>query len=86
MIEVTQDEYNAMAFEDQCRYMAAKAAEAENLGTYTSKCISGEVVFFVAGDYAVMPGHIYSQSGVDEFGISKACEYHFDSWFKEEEE
>lgn len=85
MTELSQDQFDAMSYEDRCKHMAAKSAEAFELGTYTTKCISGEPVFFVEGDYAVMPGHIYSKSGVDEFGISKACEWHFDEWFKDDD-
>jgi len=86
MTEITQDEYNAMSTIDKVRYMEAKAAEAAALGNYVSKCVSGEPVFFVEADRAYRPGHIYSQLGVDEYGISSACEYHFDNWFAEEEE
>ena len=85
MIEVTQEEYNAMSTVDKVRYMESKSAEAAKLGTYASRCVNGEPVFFVEADKAYRPGHIYSQAGVDEYGISKACEYHFDNWFAEDE-
>lgn len=53
--------------------------------TYESRCVSGEYVFYYAYDKALLPGHIYSEIGMDEYKISKCCEYHFDEWFKEPE-
>lgn len=48
-------------------------------------CIEGEVVFFLKFFEALIPGHIYSNAGIDEYHISRTCEYHFDDWFKEDD-
>jgi predicted RNase H-like HicB family nuclease len=68
---------------EACHEMSLAAEEDEN---YTYKCIEGEKVFYYDWPRGLMPGHIYSETGMDEFRISRACEFHFDEWFKEEEE
>lgn len=62
---------------------AAMKAEAEAKEDYVLRCIYGEKVFFCSGEFALLPGHIYSRAGRDEFAISKCCEYHFDRMFDE---
>lgn len=59
------------------------AAEARE--DYVLRCFKGEKVFFNAGEYAVLPGHIYSEAGRREFSISNCCEYHFDQMFDEQQ-
>lgn len=59
-------------------------AEADE--TYQNRCVNGEKVFYVPTERAYAPGHIYSETGMDEYKISKCCEYHFDKWFSEDEE
>lgn len=44
-----------------------------------------EVVFQVPWHEALIPGHIYSEEGMAEYGISKTCEYHFDLWMDDGE-
>lgn len=39
-----------------------------------------EVVFFAEWEEALIPGHIYSKEGLEEYRISQTCEYHFDKW------
>lgn len=75
-------EREAQALE-ACLDMALRAEEKED---YLKRCISGEKVFYFDHHKALIPGHIYSETGMDEFKISGACEYHFDTWFKEEED
>lgn len=44
-----------------------------------ARCIEGEAVFWLSYSEALLPGHIYSQNGREEFQkISHICEYHFD--------
>ena len=71
---------------DDCELLAARALAAYAAGEYGNLCLEGEPVFYYPHDEALVPGHIYSLAGMDEYKISKACEYHFDKWFKEEEE
>lgn len=66
----------------QCQTMLDTANSDD---TYQNVCVAGEKVVFLDFPFALMPGHIYSEAGVDEFRISGCCEYHFDTWFKEEE-
>jgi len=63
---------------------ARDAAMADE--SYQNRCVMGEKVYYVAADKAYSPGHIYSRAGVDEFRISKCCEWHFDKWFIEDED
>jgi hypothetical protein len=65
--------------------MKAKA-QAELDATYTTRCIRGEKVFYYPDTEARVPGHIYSERGVDEFHISRCCEFHFDKMFPAEDE
>lgn len=62
--------------------MRDKAMDDE---TYQTRCVNGEKVFYVPADKAYAPGHIYSELGMDEYKISKCCEWHFDQWLKEED-
>jgi hypothetical protein len=66
----------------ECQAMLDYVELDEN---YKHRCISGEKVVYYDFPFALMPGHIYSEAGVDEFKISRACEYHFDEWFKEDD-
>ena len=54
--------------------------------SYTTRCIQGEKIFFIPDSRARGEGHIYSDAGLSEFRISGCCEYHFDNWFREEDE
>lgn len=74
-----------MTPEEHVKYMAHKAQTDFAHGKYTTLCRKGEPVFFVEHSHALLPGHIYSGTGVDEFRISGICEFHFDEIFKEEE-
>jgi hypothetical protein len=68
------------------RFMRDKANSTED---YEMRCLLGEKVYYVPNDKALMPGHIYSTVGMDEWQISKMCEYHFDKatlWDEEEED
>lgn len=78
---VPTQERAAQALGD-CVTMALQAEEKED---YTHRCIAGEKVFYYDWPHGLIPGHIYSETGMDEFKISRSCEYHFDFWFKEEE-
>jgi hypothetical protein len=54
---------------------------------YTLKCIEGgEYVFYYGYEKALIPGHIYSEDGLNEYHISRCCEYHFDEMFAEDED
>ena len=46
----------------------------------------GKRVVFIEDLEGRLPGHIYSRSGVDEFKISRCCEFCFDKLMKEPEE
>lgn len=59
---------------------------ADDDPTYDARCVNGEFVFYYDYPYALMAGHIYSEKGMDEFNISRCCEYHFDEWTKEDED
>lgn len=65
---------------DVARRMAEEAKKADG-----SKCIQGEHAFFYEHWEGLVPGHIYSRLGMDEFRISQMCEYHFDICTKEPE-
>lgn len=67
----------------ECEKMAEKAAFDDN---YQAKCLYGEKVFYYDYPKALVPGHIYSHAGKDEFGISRCCEYHFDEMFGNDDE
>lgn len=54
--------------------------------TYQTRCFMGEKIYYVPTDKAYAPGHIYSEAGIDEYHISKCCEWHFDQFFKEDED
>lgn len=61
-------------------------AEVDAHPTYSLICFVGqERVFYAPDTEARMPGHIYSENGKSEYGISKTCEYHFDNMFKEDD-
>jgi len=53
--------------------------------TYSRTCIQGEKVIYIPDTHARGPGHIYSDSGLNEHRISGCCEYHFDNWFREQD-
>ena len=42
------------------------------------RCRRGEIAWFASWTEALAEGHIYSEAGLREFGISGLCEYHFD--------
>lgn len=72
---------------EKIRDCEAMRDAAEANPNYTQRCIIGkEKVWFVADTKARMAGHIYSESGVREYGISKCCEFHFDTMFPADEE
>ena len=62
-----------------------KAAEADE--NYILRCVicKQKVVFLEAGE-ALEQGHIYSEAGRSEYGISRCCEFCFDNMFAEEPE
>lgn len=68
---------------EECLELAHRAAEAADAGEYNVRCMAGEPVFYYPHTHGLMPGHIYSELGVEEFRISQSCEYHFDDWTKE---
>lgn len=68
---------------EACKDMAARAEADE---TYQNRCMAGEKVYYMPYEYGLMPGHIYSELGMDEFRISQSCEYHFDKWTAEPED
>lgn len=70
----------------ECYQTFERAKEAFEAGTYSAVCMAGEPVFYYPFSYGLMPGHIYSELGMDEFKISKSCEYHFDKWTAEPDE
>lgn len=43
-------------------------------------------VFWLPGPYALVPGHIYSEDGIREAGITRICEFCFDTMFQEDED
>lgn len=67
---------------DLCREMQS-AAEAPGA---SGQCVEGEAVFYYPWERSLIPGHIRSEDGVNEFKISHTCEYHFDRWFGSEDE
>lgn len=68
------DHTNAL---EALRQLEAGAANAD-----TKKCIKGEPMLWLPYERALIPGHIYSESGLSEAKISGCCEYHFDRWFE----
>lgn len=74
-----------MNADEHAAQMSVDALRAASDGEYHAFCLHGEPVFFFEHSHALAPGHIYSAKGVDEFKISRFCEYHFDEAFKEEE-
>lgn len=62
---------------------AALAKSIENK-QHPSRCfICKQPVFWFEDTVARIEGHIYSEAGRREFGISHTCEYCFDDLFKE---
>jgi hypothetical protein len=61
----------------QLREMADQAKDLD-----TKACIYGEKMLYLPHERALIPGHIYSESGVDEARVSSCCEYHFDKMFE----
>ena len=84
-MSVTQEKYNSMTIEQQVDHMSAMAEQGMADGTYLSKCIYGEAVYYVENDKGLKPGHIYSKDGMAEYKISRCCEFHFDEMFKEDD-
>lgn len=64
----------------------AMKAQAENDESYQQRCIMGEKIFYYPSAEAYVAGHIYSTDGISEFRISRSCEFHFDKWFKEDDD
>lgn len=60
------------------RLERAQQMAEEAGGTDGARCIKGEAVFYLSGPRALVPGHIYSRAGMNEFKISQCCEYHYD--------
>lgn len=54
---------------------------ADREDSYTTRCIQGEKIIHLPDTEARGPGHIYSEDGLQEFRISRCCEFHFDKWF-----
>lgn len=74
----------AMTPLEECEQLRQRAYDDE---TYETRCIMGEKIFYHPTDKAYLPGQIYTQAGLDEYRkISGVCEYHFDEWFKEEDD
>jgi len=72
--------------QDKIRECEAMRDLAEKDESYTSRCIKGEKAFYVEDTEARIPGHIYSDAGRREFGISRCCEFHFDEMFPADDE
>lgn len=72
--------------DDGTSFPELRAFAAAAALTDTARCISGEAVFYAPDTEARIPGHIYSEIGVQEFRISHCCEYHFDKDMQEPEE
>lgn len=67
--------------EETARLLRAMAKQAAK--TNTMRCIiNDEPMVFLAYGKAVVPGHIYSETGIAEARISRCCEYHFDRMFQ----
>lgn len=73
MVTVTKEQEQRAL--DDCRTMQ-KGAEEANM----SRCVEGEAVFWYAWERGLIPGHIYSEAGRNEFRMSHSCEFHFDKW------
>lgn len=59
-----------------CREMAETIAW---LPGERKRCsIGGEPVFYIEATRSYIPGHIHSEDGIAEYGISGCCEFHFD--------
>lgn len=72
--------------EELIQAAADLAQEAYDNGDYDHRCMEGEAVFYYPHTKGLVPGHIYSELGLDEYGISKSCEYHFDEWCSDDED
>lgn len=79
---MTPAEIDALHLE-RCRETAARAELDDG---YQLRCLMGEKVFYVEYHKSLMPGHIYSSLGADEFRISRLCEFHFDEMAADDEE
>lgn len=80
---MSQMKYDREAVERAAAVSMQAQAEADE--TYQNRCVEGEKIFWSPSEKAYLPGQVYSLAGLDEFKISRCCEYHFDEWFKEEE-
>ena len=64
--------------EELVAFMFNKAAELLSNGWKVGRCaMGGEGVFFIEHSKALVPGHICSELGKAEYGITQLCEYHF---------
>ena len=66
---------------EQAKALAEQmAAKSEG----SARCVFGDhPMFYAPYDVALVPGHIYSELGLKEAGISSCCEYCFDKEFME---
>lgn len=71
--------------QDALELATSMAVALANDGAPHNRCIYGEPVFIYYYDKALVPGHIYSEAGRHEYGISRCCEFHFDEMSKEVE-
>lgn len=70
----------------QADFSGGEGAMTEEVPPTGSLCFEGEPVFYDEDTFPSVPGQIYSQLGLKEFGISGWCEYHFDVFFGDPEE
>ena len=75
MTEPTLADYQRVA--DELNLMSVMAESLD-----TKRCVEGEPMLWLPYHRAVVPGHIYSEKGIDEARMSGCCEYHFDRMFE----
>jgi len=83
-VELTDEEVTEAT--EHAEKMYAAALDEHTKGWYTQVCVAGEPVFYMDFKFGLIPGHIYSELGMEEFKISRSCEYHFDEWTREPDE
>jgi hypothetical protein len=73
--------------DEEATFRAQEMFNTVSVGdSYPHKCFVGrEPVFYMEWNKGLIPGHIYSRAGKDEFEISRTCEYHFDEMFGDDD-